>query len=272
MRSRRSGRPLVNPQRDVGPTHIHGITARDILDAPTFSQVAPRVIASLNGRTLVAHNARFDTAFLDYEFTRAGSAPVPPTPSLCTMELSSSYLRGTSRKLRDCCTAADVTHEDQHTAVGDAHAVAGLLRYYLRVAGQPVPWSPVLTETRSHWWPTSAATEDRRPVARSATPHRVDAWLDRITSTLPRNPAPAVESYLCVLEQALLDGYLSAHEEDALVRLAMSVGLERDQLAAIHMTYVDAMAIAAWADGTVTDSERTELHQVALMLGCRSLS
>jgi len=76
-----------------------------------------------------------------------------------------------------------------------------------------------------------------------------------------------VESYLCVLEQVLLDGYLSAHEEDALVRLAMSVGLERDQLAAIHMTYVDAMAIAAWADGTVTDSERTELHQVALMLG-----
>jgi len=138
VRSRRSGRPLVNPQRDVGPTHIHGITARDILDAPTFSQVAPRVIASLNGRPLVARNARFDTAFLDYEFTRAGSAPVPPTPSLCTMELSSSYLRGTSRKLRDCCTAADVTHEDQHTAVGDAHAVAGLLRYYLRVAGQPV--------------------------------------------------------------------------------------------------------------------------------------
>ena len=81
-----------------------------------------------------------------------------------------------------------------------------------------------------------------------------------------------MESYLCVLEQVLLDGYLSAHEEDALVRLAMSVGLERDQLAAIHMTYVDAMAIAAWADGTVTDSERTELHQVALMLGCRSLS
>jgi DNA polymerase III epsilon subunit-like protein len=26
---------LVNPQRDVGPTHIHGITAREVLDAPT---------------------------------------------------------------------------------------------------------------------------------------------------------------------------------------------------------------------------------------------
>ena len=32
---------LVNPQRDVGPTSIHGITARDVLDAPTFKDVAP---------------------------------------------------------------------------------------------------------------------------------------------------------------------------------------------------------------------------------------
>jgi DNA polymerase III epsilon subunit-like protein len=30
---------LVNPGRDVGPTQVHGITARDIPDAPPF---APR--------------------------------------------------------------------------------------------------------------------------------------------------------------------------------------------------------------------------------------
>lgn len=61
---------LVNPQRDVGPTHIHGITAREVLDAPTFGEVAPQVIASLVDKTMVAHNARFDTSFLDYEFAR----------------------------------------------------------------------------------------------------------------------------------------------------------------------------------------------------------
>ncbi|MEI6503461.1 MAG: exonuclease domain-containing protein, partial [Armatimonadota bacterium] len=30
---------LVNPQRDVGPTHIHGISAHDVLDAPTFAEI-----------------------------------------------------------------------------------------------------------------------------------------------------------------------------------------------------------------------------------------
>src|SRR5215217_494895 len=61
---------LVDPQRDVGPTRIHGITARDVLGAPTFAQIAPLLIESIAGRTLVAHNARFDAGFIDYEFAR----------------------------------------------------------------------------------------------------------------------------------------------------------------------------------------------------------
>lgn len=32
---------LVNPQRDVGPTRIHGITPSDVLKAPTFQELAP---------------------------------------------------------------------------------------------------------------------------------------------------------------------------------------------------------------------------------------
>lgn len=259
---------LINPQRDVGPTYIHGITARDVLDAPTFQDVVSHVIASIAGRTLVAHNARFDTQILDYEFDRARMGTRPPTPSLCTMQLSSSYLRGASRKLKDCCAAARVAHVDEHTALGDARAVAGLLRYYLTSAGVPVPWSSALESTRRHWWPTSAAPTPNafRTLLRTATPREPAAWLDRITSTLPRNPDPKVEAYLDVLEQALLDGYLSAHEENALIDLALSLGLQRDQLSAVHATYLDSMAIAAWADGVVTDTETADLIKVAGML------
>lgn len=259
---------LVNPQRDVGPTHIHGISARDVLDAPTFKEVAPYLIGSMAGRTLVAHNARFDTQFLDYEFERASVGTRPPTPSLCTMQLSSSYLRGASRKLKDCCVAANVPHADEHTALGDARAVAGLLNYYLVNTDRPVPWSAVLESTRRHWWPAPGPTPGRpRSVLRSATPRQPAAWLDRITSTLPRNPNPMVEAYLDVLEQALLDGYLSAHEENALVDLALSLGLHRDHLAAVHAMYLDSMAIAAWADGIVTETELADLTGVATALG-----
>ena len=31
---------LINPERDLGPQRIHGIHAADVLDAPTFSDVA----------------------------------------------------------------------------------------------------------------------------------------------------------------------------------------------------------------------------------------
>ena len=261
---------LVNPQRDVGPTHIHGITARDVLDAPTFAEVAAGVIAALAGRTLVAHNARFDTQFLDYEFERAGLGTRPPTPSLCTMQLSSSYLRGASRKLKDCCSAAAVEHSAQHTALGDARAVAGLLTYYLQCAGVPVPWRDINRRTRSHWWPTLTAQGSIRTFTRTGAPRRPDAWLDRITSNLPRNPDARIEAYLDVLEQAMLDGYLSAHEEQALIEVAEDLGLHRDQLAALHATYLDSMAISAWADGVVTEGETLQLVSVAGMLGLPS--
>jgi DNA polymerase-3 subunit epsilon len=259
---------LINPGRDVGPTNIHGITARDVLDAPTFRDVAGHVIGSLNGRTLVAHNARFDTHFLDYEFERAGLGTRAPTPSLCTMELSSSYLRGTSRKLKDCCTAASVPHVDEHTAIGDARAVAGLLRFYLSQSGRPVPWGHTNRLTRRHWWPAFDTSEGQVPMrARVGAARRPDEWLERISSQLPRNPEPRVEAYLDVLERAMLDGYLSLHEEEALVQVAVDLGLHRDQIAAVHATFLDAMAIAAWEDGVVTDAELTDLNNVARMLG-----
>jgi DNA polymerase-3 subunit epsilon len=259
---------LVNPGRDVGPSDIHGITARDVLDAPTFREVAHHVVSRLSGRTLVAHNARFDTQFLDYEFERACLGTRPPTPSLCTMQLSYSYLRGSSRKLRDCCQAAQVDHVDEHTALGDARAVTGLLLHYLSRCGVPVPWSDVLDATREHWWPTfDIVPKTVRTTTRSGARPRPDAWLDRITSNLPRNPEPRVEAYLDVLEQAMLDNYLSAHEEEALVDVAIDLGLQRDQIAAVHATYLDAMAIAAWEDGVVTGTEESELVAVAGMLG-----
>jgi DNA polymerase-3 subunit epsilon len=98
-------------------------------------------------------------------------------------------------------------------------------------------------------------------------PRRPDAWLDRITSTLPRNPEPRIDAYLDILEQAMLDMYLSAHEEEALVEVATNLGLQRNQLTAIHATYLDSLAIAAWADGVVTDDEHERLTSVAGMLG-----
>src|SRR5690606_42030782 len=54
---------LVNPERDLGPQHVHGIAAADVALAPTFDLVAPALLHLLAGRVLVAHNAAVDTRF-----------------------------------------------------------------------------------------------------------------------------------------------------------------------------------------------------------------
>ena len=105
---------LINPERDMGATHVHGITAADVFAAPTFRDVAPRLLASMAGRTVVAHNARFDMTFLTAELARAGYPVHREVPCLCTMEWSSRFLHGTSRKLGDCCRLAGVIGTSRH--------------------------------------------------------------------------------------------------------------------------------------------------------------
>src|SRR5688572_2147864 len=63
---------LLNPNRDLGPQHIHGIRAGEVLNAPCFGDVAGFLAEMLRGRVLVAHNLRFDRLFLDAEYDRLG--------------------------------------------------------------------------------------------------------------------------------------------------------------------------------------------------------
>lgn len=261
---------LVNPGRDVGPTSLHGICARDVLDAPCFADIAPHVLRSVAGRTIVAHNSRFDTGFLAAEFIRAG---VPlralPLPSLCTMQWASRFLSAQSRRLVDCCAAAGIQLENAHCALGDAKATAQLLSVYLMCCGTPIPWHQVSHECSCYAWPTyDGILPNVRMVQRSTTQERrPDAWLDRMVSRLPRVDDGAEDSYLEVLGRALVDQYLSVHEQASLLLLAEDLGLGREQVQGLHLRYLRAMAAVALDDGVVTAQERRDLEQVAACLG-----
>lgn len=258
---------LVNPKRDMGATHVHGITAADVLNAPTFDMVAPKLLTSLSGRTLVAHNARFDLSFLRAELSRAGYVCAENTPYLCTMEWSGRFLQGASRKLGDCCRLAGVVNECGHSAEADALATAGLLAYYMRTAGEPVPWHQIVSAVAGYSWPTLAsAILDVALVVRRAAREAPDSWLDKVTSNVERVADPAIESYVDVLERALLDGYLSAHEKQDLIDIAEDLGLHREQLDKVHRVYLSALASAAWADGVVSLDEQFTLSQIAASL------
>jgi DNA polymerase III epsilon subunit-like protein len=73
---------LVNPGRRVprAASAVHGLTDGELADAPSFADVWPRVLRAVEGDgggrpLVVAHNAKFDRAFVEAEAERAGYAP-----------------------------------------------------------------------------------------------------------------------------------------------------------------------------------------------------
>ena len=264
---------LVNPGRDIGNSHVHGITASDVVSAPRFEDVTHALLESVQGRTIVAHNAPFDLRFLEAELLRARVAPAQlPLTGLCTMHWSSVFLEAPSRKLADCCAASGIELVDAHSALADARATARLLGHYISLleGSGMLPWQEEHAMSSGVLWPSPIAGAPPQVLPREAArAARPDGWLDRILSRMPRTADARVDSYLETLEGALLDGVLAEHEKDELVDVAFALGLTRGQVLDLHARYLEAMAEVALDDGVVTTQERVDLDRVAEVLGLR---
>ena len=104
---------------------------------------------------------------------------------------------------------------------------------------------------------------DRRlqPGARGAIPCAPGA------AAPPGGSRLSVESYLAVLDSVLEDRRVTATEAESLRDLAVSLGVGADAAIAAHQMYLRALAVAAWADGVITDAEYADLGEVARLLG-----
>lgn len=119
---------LVNPGRTGATTlDIHGITDRELRDAPSFDEVSGDLAEILKGAVWAAHNAPFDRRFLNLEFSRL-EAEIPAWPTVCTMRLSGAAgIRG-RKTLAACCTHFGVPLAgDAHRAMDDVGAAGALL-------------------------------------------------------------------------------------------------------------------------------------------------
>jgi DNA polymerase-3 subunit epsilon len=127
---------LVAPEMPIPPfiMGLTGISDSMVNGAPRFSQVAEPLAGLLAGAVFVAHNARFDWAFLTAEFVRAGW-PGPTAPRLCTMRLARRLLPELPRRNLDAVTAhLGVAVVGRHRASGDAIATAAVLGRLLDLA------------------------------------------------------------------------------------------------------------------------------------------
>ena len=136
---------LLDPGRGVGATHVHGITAADVVGAPVFREVAAHVTGLLAGHVVVGHNIDFDLRFLTAELA-AVNEPFTLGGKLCTQRLAPDYLPGPKRTLAVCCEQAGIVNDHAHSALGDTLATAELFAFYLRHHRGTPPWASVVAQ------------------------------------------------------------------------------------------------------------------------------
>jgi DNA polymerase-3 subunit epsilon len=121
---------LVDPGVPIPPfiTHLTGLDAAAVAGAPSIAELLPTLNEFTAGCVFVAHNARFDFAFVNAELVAHGY-PMLPGPPVCTARLArrvvwpdvpnvrlrtlAQYFRGavpTHRALADARACADVLH------------------------------------------------------------------------------------------------------------------------------------------------------------------
>ncbi|MFI6983108.1 TerD family protein [Embleya sp. NPDC050154] len=154
---------LVDPRRDPGPVHIHGLTPERLAGAPTFDRIADDLAEYLAGRVLVAHNAPFDWGMLTAEFGRLDT-PWPMRRRLCTMALA-RHLELPIGDYRLATLAAHyrVRQLRAHDAVDDARVLGEIFRYSLHeAAGAGLPL-PLTVPDAGSGLRRAAAARTRRP-------------------------------------------------------------------------------------------------------------
>ncbi len=125
---------LVDPGRAIPPTitSLTGITDEMVADAPTFAEIATELLEKLEGRMLVAHNARFDYAFLRAEFRRIGIRF--RSRVLCTVRLSRTlFPEHRHHNLDSVMERFGLFCAARHRALGDAQVVWAFARELERV-------------------------------------------------------------------------------------------------------------------------------------------
>ena len=259
---------LINPDRDIGETDVHGLTAGDLRDAPTFSELIADIWHRFEGTIPVAHNFNFDRKFIISEFAHAG-VDLPEFDGLCTMRLSDKFgIGGGCRKLVDICRYLALPTGDAHSAGHDAKMASEILLRASQIVELPQLASPV---TCPELWKRDATplgiTRQKARAAPIETPLQQMAGRLNGSNVLGTQDDGAVDEYLLVLDRVLEDRVVDDSEAEELVSYALETGLSADTVAQVHHNYLEKLVALVLADGIVTDDEHRDLVRVAGLLG-----
>lgn len=116
---------LINPKQHI-PLHITALTGINnemVMQAPTFTEIAPVIYNLLSNRVFVAHNVNFDYSFIKHHLALAGFEW--SAKKLCTVRLSRKIFPGLpSYSLGKLCASLQIPIINRHRAGGDTTATS----------------------------------------------------------------------------------------------------------------------------------------------------
>ena len=131
----------LNPSRliDEEASKVHGIMNEDLLNKPSFDEIAEEFLEFVDGSTLVIHNAAFDVGFLNNELKLA-SSKYPMLQDICEIEDSLAIAKdkfpGQRNSLDALANRFEISNYDRtfHGALLDANILADV--YMMLTGGQ----------------------------------------------------------------------------------------------------------------------------------------
>ena len=250
---------LLNPQRDVGKSNIHGITASMVSAAPLFEEVVNDIFRIINGRVLVAHQFSFDARMLAQELNRLDTQG-DLGKGFCTLIASRNLLPGAANTLEATCSALQVDTIDAHSALGDARMT---MRIFQHLEDDEQEISPASVEYDKNQNPS-------RVLERIVFKREHDDALERIKVFTQKVPFPTSEekfvAYLLLLNMAMQDLFISEAEQKELSHWADELGVSESDVRSLHQGYLESFIQAALRDGVITLQEREMIDLVGKAL------
>ncbi|MGL5405506.1 MAG: 3'-5' exonuclease [Propionibacteriaceae bacterium] len=117
--------PVAYAHFDDFNVALHGISAATVAVAPSWGDTWQQLNDFIGDDVLVAHNAAFDMSVIQ-RACQADGITFSPITYFCTLQLSRRILNLESHSLPYVCQACDVSFQNHHNALADAHAAAAV--------------------------------------------------------------------------------------------------------------------------------------------------
>jgi len=247
---------LINPERDISNSEIHGITAGDVSLAPTFAEVIDEISALLNDNILVAHNITFDARMLSQEFARVERV-IDIGIGFCT-------LKATGLSLERACEAFNIQNKDAHRALTDTRATVELLMK-MEVDSDAV--APMKISGIKDRQPARILCRDE-PLGNDEL-----AGMQTLRKKIPdfddTGFSSSQLSYADALYGVMSDFVITESETGYLADWAQAVGISDEERSEIHQDYLHQLVLASNRDGFISPSEKKAIEKAAKALNIR---